>query len=151
MIDEKYSRVDTCLPTGWWWPRWHTISANTDINTIEIEWGGKEKCWGGEVSYLCTSRPKRARQLTLREQLEQYISLDIGEIDSVFVFWSSHEDSLPALAKLARRYLYIPATSAPVERIFSHGGIVMRPHRSSLGEETLSDILLIKCNMDLLV
>ena len=52
----------------------------------------------------------------------------------------------PSLANLVKRILCIPATSAPVERVFNHGSIVVRPHRSSLAPERLHKILFLKCN-----
>jgi hypothetical protein len=38
------------------------------------------------------------------------------------------------------------AHTAPVERVFSHGGIIMKPHRASLGEKALSELVFVKCN-----
>ncbi len=40
----------------------------------------------------------------------------------------------------------IPASSAPVERVFSQGGLIMRPHRARLGDEMLSSLVYLKCN-----
>jgi len=37
----------------------------------------------------------------------------------------------------------------PVERVFSHGGIFMRPHRARLGEYVLSHLVFLKCNRQL--
>ena len=48
------------------------------------------------------------------------------------------------------KYLCIPATSAPVERVFSHGGLFMRPHRARLGENVLSQLVFAKCNKHLM-
>jgi len=36
--------------------------------------------------------------------------------------------------------------SAPVERIFSQGERILRPHRVRLGDERLSDLVYLKCN-----
>ena len=52
----------------------------------------------------------------------------------------------PSVANLVKRTRCVPATSAPVERMFCHGGIVVRPHRSSLAPEKLNKILLLKCS-----
>ena len=55
-----------------------------------------------------------------------------------------------SVANLVKRALCVPATSAPVKRVFSHGGIVVRPHRSSLALERLRKILFLKCNKHVL-
>jgi len=39
-----------------------------------------------------------------------------------------------------------PASSAPFGRIFSHGGIIMHPHRAQLSDRMLSDLIFLKCN-----
>jgi len=41
----------------------------------------------------------------------------------------------------------VPATSAAVERVFSHGGLVMKPHRARMSDKLLSNLILLKCNM----
>ena len=38
----------------------------------------------------------------------------------------------PSLANLVKRILFVPATSAPVKRVFSHGSIIIRPHPSKI-------------------
>ena len=42
--------------------------------------------------------------------------------DNPLEWWKQHGHLLPTLARLARRYLAIPATSCPVERFFSVAG-----------------------------
>ena len=55
---------------------------------------------------------------------------------------------LPRLHSVALTVLGVPATSAPVERVFSRGGIFMRPHRSRLSNKSLSNLVFLKCNLD---
>ena len=45
--------------------------------------------------------------------------------DSCLTFWSQHERDLNKLHQLAMSVLSVPATSAAVERVFSHGGLFM--------------------------
>ncbi|KAJ8410037.1 hypothetical protein AAFF_G00210780 [Aldrovandia affinis] len=45
-------------------------------------------------------------------------------------FWRSHRKDFPRLYQVAARMLYVPATSAPVERVFSHGCLIIWPHRA---------------------
>lgn len=51
--------------------------------------------------------------------------------------------------KVIEKFLCPPASSAAVERIFSHGGLFMRPHRARLGPTVLTNLVFTKCNMHL--
>ena len=63
----------------------------------------------------------------------------------------SHADSeFGCISKIALRYLCIPASSAPVERIFSIAGKVFRPERCRLKGKTLEQLMFIKCNLNCL-
>ena len=53
---------------------------------------------------------------------------DINPLD----VWIRHSGSYPILTKLARRYLGVPATSVPVERLFSEAGELISTKRNSL-------------------
>jgi len=50
------------------------------------------------------------------------------------------------LHKVLEKIMCSPATPAAVERIFSHGGLFMRPHRACLGPNVLSNLVFSKCN-----
>lgn len=43
----------------------------------------------------------------------------------------------------------VPATSAPVERVFSHSGFIMRPHRARMSDGLLETLIFLKCNKDI--
>lgn len=67
-----------------------------------------------------------------------------GNKGNAVAYWK--ESNLRRLSKLANTCLSVPATSAPVERIFSHGGIILRPRRSSMTSKLLTSLLFVKCN-----
>lgn len=81
-------------------------------------------------------------------QLGTYLALCDEDIEctNAFSFWSMHRSRLGKIFPLAMRVLSVPASSAPIERVFSHGGIIMRPHRSRLGDKTLGKLVFLKCN-----
>ena len=47
-------------------------------------------------------------------------------------------DAFKSLHPLFEKIFSPPATSAPVERIFSHSGLLMRPNRARMGDKLLS-------------
>ncbi|XP_056140909.1 uncharacterized protein LOC130116856 isoform X2 [Lampris incognitus] len=83
-------------------------------------------------------------------QLTAYLNL-IAEQDSDSVpclrFWQQNKSKFPTLYQIATQVFSIPASSAPIERVFSHGGILMRPHRARLSSSMLSDLMFLKCNV----
>lgn len=93
---------------------------------------------------------------SVRAQLDKYLSYDHGELSvndkgevqeiNAFDFWASVAQEMPALAKLARLVLSVPASSAPVERVFSHAGLIFRPHRRSMSDTNLSQLIFLKVN-----
>jgi zinc finger BED domain-containing protein 1 (E3 SUMO-protein ligase ZBED1) len=49
------------------------------------------------------------------------------------LWWKKKEEALyPYIAKLAKKLLCIPATSAPAERLFSHAGLGIAKARTAL-------------------
>lgn len=93
----------------------------------------------------------RTTDSTIHGQIERYFSWNHddfdGELDSI-KFWTNDKvrSAMPNLARLAIRVLSVPASSASVERVFSHGSIILRPHRSSLTDTHLSELIILKCN-----
>jgi len=59
-------------------------------------------------------------------------------------YWLSQPKS--ALQKVALMILAVPASSAPVERIFSHAGLVCSPKRTSMKDDLLAALVKAKYN-----
>ena len=64
--------------------------------------------------------------------------------------WHKMCHAFPTFSQIAKRILCIPASLAQIERVFSQGGIFMRPHRSSLSSDMLKMLLYLKRNEDIL-
>jgi len=62
------------------------------------------------------------------------------------VFWQQQQNVLPQLNTLALRYLSTPASSAPVERLFSIAGKVFRPERCRISDARFEELMFLRCN-----
>ena len=61
-------------------------------------------------------------------------------------WWREHQHEYPRLAKLARRYLCIMATSVPCERAFSKAGWIVNKRRCALSDDHISTLLFVSFN-----
>ena len=79
-------------------------------------------------------------------ELETYLQESCQEMDTnPLDYWKINYINYPTLAKLANKLLS-PATSAPVERLFSIAGIAFRPKSCSLKDDTFEKLnMMIKC------
>ena len=50
------------------------------------------------------------------------------------------------LQLLFEKVFSAPATSAPVERVFSSSGLLLRPHRARMSDQLLSQLVFLTCN-----
>ena len=67
-------------------------------------------------------------------------------LETFFKFWKKHATLYPELSILAFQVLCVPATSAPVERVFSQSDLLFRPHRARLSSDLLSMLVYLRCN-----
>ena len=81
-------------------------------------------------------------------EVAAYLNDSALPLDSCpLLFWKNNRSRFPQLARLARRYLVIPASSGPVERAFSSAGKIFRPERTRLTDNHFATLMFIKCNM----
>lgn len=62
-------------------------------------------------------------------------------------FCEKHKNVLPDIFKLQKKYLCLPATSVPSERLFSTAGLVTNDRRNRLDPKNLNNILFLHSNM----
>ena len=77
----------------------------------------------------------RQHQSKKKVQCEIATYLKVPKLDTEsdpLEWWKRNESVYPGLAKVAKKYLVVPATSAPSERLFSKSGKVVNELRASL-------------------
>ena len=79
--------------------------------------------------------------------VEKYLSEPcLPQEENPLHFWKTHSEEYLCITKIVPRYLCIPASSAPIERIFSFAGKIFRPERCRLNDKTFETLMFLKCN-----
>ena len=91
------------------------------------------------------ARIQGAEQELQRSTLERGIDDDDDDNESTgqddLGWWSRHQFAYPTLARLAKKYLAIPASSAASERVFSSAGNFVTKKRNRLGYDTVDALV----------
>jgi hypothetical protein len=84
---------------------------------------------------------------TSLHQLNKYLAMEWTDSDEdCLSFWKQNSTVLDKLFLPALRALSVPASSSAIERVFSQGGIIFRPHRARMSDKLLSHLIFLKCN-----
>ncbi|CAB4431869.1 unnamed protein product [Rhizophagus irregularis] len=95
------------------------------------------------LSHIFKKRKKRKTERD--DELKSYFrEPTISKSTDVLAWWKVQEANYSNLSKMALDYLAIPATSAPVERIFSSGTDLVTQKRCSLKGETIRELMCLK-------
>ena len=77
-----------------------------------------------------------------KAEFERYIGMKFLDIrEDPLKWWLEHSPLFPHLSLIARKYMFIPATSVPSERLFSKAGELVSKKRNCLKESTVDMIL----------
>ena len=69
--------------------------------------------------------------------------------DDPLLWWRNHEMYFPTIAKLARKYLCIPASTAPAERVFSTAKNILKKKRWRILPDRLGKCTFLRLNSKL--
>ena len=84
--------------------------------------------------------------------LSKYINLINSDSFSTSTVQRELNDLLkdfPTIQPLFERLLCVPASSAPVERVFSQSGLILSARRARMSNSLLETLVFTKCNADL--
>ena len=121
-----------------------TCSTNTEPGELSAPPAKKKKSFMDLLREEVEEHEKTSPQTLTgpTEELNRYMRMSyLPDQEVPTVWWKEHSAMFPHLAKLARRYLFIPATSVPSERLFSKSGELVSAKRSSLSPSTIDQIL----------
>ena len=98
-------------------------------------------------SFMPSTPPRKRNPSGFISEVDAYISEPCTEmLENPLMYWQINSNTFPLLSNLARKHLAIPATSAPVERLFSIAGKVFSPERCRLNDKTFEQLMMVKCN-----
>lgn len=110
----------------------------------------KRKCLFGNIEYDLQHN-KKVKTIDsynyINEEISRYTNDENN--DGMILLNTTPSCTFKTLAKLAAKYLCVPATSSEVERMFSQSGFLFRPHRSRMSRKTFEQLTLLKCNNDI--
>ena len=72
----------------------------------------------------------------------------IDREDSPLVWWRENQHRFSKISKVARRFLTIPITSTPSERVFSTAGLTVTQLRSSLTPKHVNMLVFLNKNTE---
>jgi hypothetical protein len=130
-----------------------TLTAS-DFLEMEVESLDKE----GPITETLADKPRGhpsafmekifgTRSTPRKNEVDQYLAMEaIGPYDDPLKWWAARSNTIPTVARLARKYLAIPAKCVPSERLFADSGHVMNKRRTRLSAQMFGKIVFCQNN-----
>ena len=85
--------------------------------------------------------------IIINQEISKYLEEPaLRQNDYPLVFWKENTSRFPILSRVAQSLLAIPASSAPVERLFSIAGKLFGPDRCRLSDGHFQKLVFIRSN-----
>lgn len=81
-------------------------------------------------------------------ELAAYLLEDVidGE-ENPLAWWKNNESRFPLMSLVTRKFVCVPATSSPSERVFSAAGQIVTPFRNALTPEKVNMLVFLSRNL----
>ncbi|XP_059417293.1 E3 SUMO-protein ligase ZBED1-like [Carassius carassius] len=107
-----------------------------------------KKSLGSLLQTSVTSPSESSDHATIEAEFNSYILIPkIHSEQDPLAWWRIHKVNFPHLSKLAEKYLCVPATSTPSERLFSTSGNVVTCQRASLKPSKVDMLVFLSKNL----
>ena len=105
--------------------------------------------WLEYLSDIVKPSIQTGQSITAKNEIEfmHYVSEPANREDPL-VWWKRMEPVFPNLSKLAKKYLCVPASSVPSERVFSTAGNLINKRRASLAPDNVDMLIFLNKNID---
>ncbi|XP_013880075.1 zinc finger BED domain-containing protein 1 [Austrofundulus limnaeus] len=123
-------------------------SADLQETAVAAAPAKKKKSLASFFQHNTTTITTFTQREAIESELSSYLFSVCVESDAdPLKWWKEHEVVYPALSCLAKKYLCVPATSSPSERIFSCSGNIVSCQRASLKPETVDRLVFLAQNL----
>lgn len=115
---------------------------------IDVDMADDIPAPNNSLDFLITGeeRQQPTQQRDVDELEEYFRSEPASSTTNPIEWWSDHKRHYPRLSNVARRFLTVPATSVPSERVFSTAGRIANKKRTCLLADNLNMLIFISHN-----
>ena len=116
-------------------------------NQMSINSATDSELWGSFDKKVAEASSLRLTTVESTVEMRRYLQeKNIPRHDDPLVWWRQHAAHYRHLQQLAKKYLCIPATSVPAERLFSKAGELISKRRSCRKPKNVNMLLFLNNN-----
>ncbi|XP_052432606.1 E3 SUMO-protein ligase ZBED1-like [Carassius gibelio] len=152
IMEETVREIDLSLPR----PTPGPSHAGEDVEEPDagVATVPKKKKWSLGSLLAKRAATAAAAKPTDEQKVESEMTIYLQEMaidgeEDPLTWWKTNEKRFPFMARLARKYLCICATSTPSERVFSTAGSVVTPIRSLLKPDKVNMLVFLARNIEI--
>ncbi|CAF1482350.1 unnamed protein product [Rotaria magnacalcarata] len=129
-------------------PRLNADDDDQSSKTATAKTTPKRKSLFSNIERKNIKKQKLDNLAFIKDEINIYLNDDDNDSNRFILIDQSIK--YKALNYLAKKVFTVPATSSPVERVFSQSGFIFRQHRSKMSRKTLQMLTILKCNQGLM-